>query len=61
MVKSKQEVFTENSRWDFPSGDSFTWDDAFQEAKESVLKHEPIILFGPPGVALLAQPPSYVV
>lgn len=48
-MESRADAVRQSTAYDIPSGEEFSWHDAYKATKEAVQQHQPVILYGPPG------------
>lgn len=48
-MDSREEAVENSTQYELPKPDGFSWKDAYDQAMQAILKHQPVILFGPPG------------
>lgn len=48
-MDDKEEAVKQATNYEIPDSEGFSWQEAYNQTKEAVLNHQPVILFGPPG------------
>lgn len=48
-MDEREEAVKQATNFDMPEPEGFSWQEAYNQTKEAVINHQPVMLFGPPG------------